>query len=112
MYKVTVVTDGKEYPLLNQVLRLENPTLKEYAGNSPGYLKFKITPKHPYYDKILPLSSELFVYEDGMEVFRGRSMTTEEEFNGHIKSLANQISHTSATASSGHLSSRVVLWSL
>ena len=54
MYKVTVVTDGKEYPLLNQVLRLENPTLKEYAGNSPGYLKFKITPKHPYYDKILP----------------------------------------------------------
>ena len=50
MYKVTVVTDGKEYPLLNQVLRLENPTLKEYAGNSPGYLKFKITPKHPYYD--------------------------------------------------------------
>ena len=49
MYKVTVVTDGKEYPLLNQVLRLENPTLKEYAGNSPGYLKFKITPKHPYY---------------------------------------------------------------
>lgn len=81
MYKVTVVTDGKEYPLLNQVLRLENPTLKEYAGNSPGYLKFKITPKHPYYDKILPLSSELFVYEDGMEIFRGRSMTTEEEFN-------------------------------
>ena len=47
MYKVTVVTDGKEYPLLNKVLRLENPTLKEYAGNSPGYLKFKITPKHP-----------------------------------------------------------------
>ncbi len=81
MYKVTVVTEGKEYPLLNQVLRLENPTLKEYAGNSPGYLKFKITPKHPYYDKILPLSSELFVYEDGMEIFRGRSMTTEEEFN-------------------------------
>lgn len=81
MYKVTVVTDGKEYPLLNQVLRLENPTLKEYAGNSPGYLKFKITPKHPYYDKILPLSSELFVYEDGMEIFRGRSMTAEEEFN-------------------------------
>ena len=81
MYKVTVVTDGKEYPLLNQVLRLENPTLKEYAGNSPGYLKFKITPKHPYYDKILPLSSELFVYEDGVEIFRGRSTTTEEEFN-------------------------------
>lgn len=81
MYKVTVVTDGKEYPLLNQVLRLENPTLKEYAGNSPGYLKFKITPKHPYYDKILPLSSELFVYENGVEIFRGRSTTTEEEFN-------------------------------
>ena len=90
MYKVTVVTDGKEYPLLNQVLRLENPALKEYAGNSPGYLKFKITPKHPYYDKILPKKS----------------------LTGHIKSLANRISHTYATASSGHLSSRAVLWSL
>ena len=32
MYKVTVVTEGKEYPLLNQVLRLENPTLKEYIN--------------------------------------------------------------------------------
>lgn len=81
MYRIVVITDGTEYPLLNQVLRLENPTLKEYAGNSPGYLKFKITPKHPYYDKILPLSSELFVYEDEVEIFRGRSTTTEEEFN-------------------------------
>lgn len=81
MYKVTVVTDGKEYPLLNKVLRLENPRLKELAGNSPGYLKFKITPKHPHYDKIHPLSSELFVYEDGVEIFRGRSTTTEGEFN-------------------------------
>ena len=101
MYKVTVVTDGKEYPLLNQVLRLENPTLKEYAGNSPGYLKFKITPKHPYYDKILPLSSELFVYEDGVE-----SLT------GHTRLPVNQILHISAIASSDHLSSRGVLCSL
>ena len=81
MYRIAVVTDGKEYPLLNQILRLESPTLKDYAGNSPGYLKFKITPKHPYYGKIHPLSSELFVYEDGVEIFRGRSTTTEEEFN-------------------------------
>ena len=42
MYKVTVVTDGKEYPLLNQVLRLENPTLKEYAGNSPDILNLRL----------------------------------------------------------------------
>lgn len=81
MYRIAVVTDGKEYPLLNQILRLESPTLKDYAGNSPGYLKFKITPKHPYYGKIHSLSSELFVYEDGVEIFRGRSTTPEEGFN-------------------------------
>lgn len=81
MYRVTVSTGGKEYPLLNQVLRLQNPTLKEYAGNSIGYLKFKIHPTHPYYDKILPLESEIYVYEDGEEIFRGRSVTSEEEFN-------------------------------
>ena len=81
MYRVTVSTGGKEYPLLNQVLRLQNPTLKEYAGNSIGYLKFKISPDHPYYDKILPLESEIYVYEDGEEIFRGRSVTSEEEFN-------------------------------
>lgn len=81
MFRVTVVTEEKEYPLLNQVLRIQNPTLKEYAGNSIGYLKFKISPDHPYYDKILPLESELYVYEDGEEIFRGRSITSEEEFN-------------------------------
>ena len=81
MYRVAVVTDGQEYPLLNQMLRLQNPVLKENAGNTPGYLKFKITPQHPHYDKIHPLSSEVFVYEDGVEIFRGRSITSEEEFN-------------------------------
>ena len=64
MYRVAVVTDGQEYPLLNQMLRLQNPVLKENAGNTPGYLKFKIIPQHPHYDKIHPLSSEVFVYED------------------------------------------------
>ena len=81
MYRVAVVTDGQEYPLLNQMLRLQNPVLKENAGNTPGYLKFKIIPQHPHYDKIHPLSSEVFVYEDGVEIFRGRSITSEEEFN-------------------------------
>ena len=36
MYRVTVVTDGKEYPLLNKYLKLQSPSLKEVAGNSPG----------------------------------------------------------------------------
>ena len=38
MYRVAVVTDGQEYPLLNQMLRLQNPVLKEKAVNTPGYL--------------------------------------------------------------------------
>ena len=98
MYKVTVVTDGKEYPLLNQVLRLENPTLKEYAGNSPGYLKFKITSKHPYYDKWRSSG-------DGAQ-------RPKKSLTGHTRLPVNQILHISAIASSDHLSSRAVLWSL
>lgn len=81
MYRVTVVTDGKTYPLLNKVLKLESPFLKEVAGNSPNYLKFGIPPNHPYYDKIIPLRSELYVYENRTELFRGRSITTEEDFH-------------------------------
>ena len=81
MYRVTVVTDGKEYPLLNKVLKLDTPTLQEVIGNSPNYLKFGILPTHPYYDKIDVLRSELFVYENGEELFRGRSVTGEESFN-------------------------------
>lgn len=80
-YRIEVETDGKRYPLLNQILRLDGPTLRETAGNSPGYLKFKISPTHPHYSEIQPLRSELFAYEDGVEIFRGRSTTTEEAFN-------------------------------
>lgn len=81
MYRVTVVTDGKEYPLLNKVLKLDTPTLQEVIGNSPNYLKLGILPTHPYYGKIDVLRSELFVYENGEELFRGRSVTGEESFN-------------------------------
>ena len=81
MYRVTVVTDGKEYPLLNRYLKLQSPSLKEVAGNSPGYLKFGISPEHPHHEKILPLQSELYVYENGAELFRGRSITTQEDFH-------------------------------
>jgi len=80
MYRVTVVTDGKEYPLLNKYLKLQSPSLKEVAGNSPGYLKFGISPKHPHYGRIVPLCSELYVYENGVELFRGRSITSQEDF--------------------------------
>ena len=81
MYRVVVETDGKKYPLLNKILRLINPTLQEKAGNSPNYLKFTISPKHPNVSKIDMLRSEIFVYEDGQEIFRGRSVTSEESFN-------------------------------
>ena len=80
MYRVTVVTDGKEYPLLNKYLKLQSPSLKEVAGKSPGYLKFGISPKHPHYGRIVPLCSELYVYENGVELFSGRSITSQEDF--------------------------------
>lgn len=81
MYRVMVVTDGKEYPLLNKALKLEAPVLNEVVGNTPNYLKFSILPDHPHYGRIDTLRSELFVYEDGAELFRGRCVTGQEDFN-------------------------------
>lgn len=80
MYRVTVVTDGKEYVLLNKQLRLIDPKLEEHAGNTPNYFKFKIDVNHLNYDKINPLTSVFYVYEDNIELFRGRAINSEEDF--------------------------------
>lgn len=82
MYKVTVLTDGNIYPLHipgTDDLILYNPQLTLEMGRS-GSLSFHMLPTHPYADKIQPLSSEFYVYEDGGEVFRGRYTGKEEDF--------------------------------
>lgn len=82
MYKVTVQTAGKTYPLYipgADDLQLEDPVLT-LELNSSGSLTFDIPSRHPYHDKIKPLSSEFYVYQNGTELFRGRNTGSEEDF--------------------------------
>lgn len=82
MYKITVVTDGHTYPLYlpgSDDLQLIDPVLTQELNYS-GNLAFEIPPGHPFRDKIQPLTSEFFVYQNGEEIFRGRNIGTEEDF--------------------------------
>lgn len=48
-----------------------NPSL-ELAINEPGSFSFTILPPHALYEDILPMYTDIFVYTEGVEVFRGR----------------------------------------
>lgn len=82
MYKVTVLCDGDIYPLHipgTDDLILNDPVLTLEAGTSGSFV-FYVFPIHPYADKIRPLSSEVYIYEDEEEIFRGRYTGKEEDF--------------------------------
>lgn len=82
IYKITVCTDGKIYPLYlpgSDDLQLVEPVVT-LELNSSGSLSFDVPEGHPYKDKIKPLSSEFFVYQNEEEVFRGRSTGSEEDY--------------------------------
>ena len=81
-YKITVCTDGKVYLLYqpgSDDLQLIDPVVT-LELNSSGSLSFDVPPDHPYRDKIKPLSSEFFVYQNEEEIFRGRSTGSEEDY--------------------------------
>ena len=89
MYKVKVLSDGSIYPLHipgADDLILMDPELTLEMGVS-GSFSFGIAPTHPHYDKIHPLTSEFYVYQDDEELFRGRYAGSEENFyrTGKIK---------------------------
>lgn len=48
-----------------------NPVLKERV-NSAGSLSFSVTPNHPYYDTLQPRKTYVTVFDDGVEIWRGR----------------------------------------
>lgn len=82
-YKITVVTDGREYPLYlpgSDDLQLIEPVLAQELNVSGG-MTFGVPAMHPFKDMIRPLSSEFFVYQNGVEIFRGRNTGSEEDFS-------------------------------
>ena len=78
-YRATVKNGDTETTILNGQLSLSDPVVSLGCDNMPNTFTFGITPAHPSYKLINPLSSDVFVYEDGAEIFRGRSVSSAED---------------------------------
>ena len=77
MYRVTVETAGQEYVLHDihsQDEQIYDDELSEEMGKTATF-KFTMPPNHPHIDKIVPLSSEIRIYKDGVRIFWGRAVT-------------------------------------
>lgn len=84
MYRVTVKTNGVEYPLHEPrddsgALQLIDPTLAEEVGKNQTFT-FTISPLHPNKDKILPMSSEIYIYKDNTKIACCRMLDSESDF--------------------------------
>lgn len=81
MYKVTCLYNGTTYTLhdpLSDTLRIYNDQL-ETETNKPGSFQFTVSYDHPYLDKIVGLSSDIRVYDDTEEIWRGRPIDDGED---------------------------------
>lgn len=108
MYVVEVVNDGNGYYLhhpMDDELQLISPVVTLEAGKS-GSLTFQIAPTHPNIGRIIPLKSEVRVYQDDDLIFCGRpigdgsdfynmgSMTCEGELSYLLDSLQRPFSYS------------------
>ncbi len=83
MYRVTVKTNGVEYPLHEPrddsgAIQLIDPTLTEEVGKNQTFT-FMISPLHPSKDKIIPMSSEIFIYKDNVKITCCRMVSSESD---------------------------------
>lgn len=86
MYRVYAAYGGAEYPLhepLDDEMRIFEPVLTEEAGGA-GSFQFCIYRGHPNYDKLRPCLSEVILYQDKEEIFRGRLLKPEQDFNNMV----------------------------
>nr|DAL97489.1 MAG TPA: tail protein [Caudoviricetes sp.] len=84
MYRVTVKTNGVEYPLHEPrddsgALQLIDATLAEEVGKNQTFT-FQISPLHPNKDKIIPMASEIFIYKDNVKITCCRMIDSESDF--------------------------------
>ena len=86
MYRVYVQYEGTEYPLyepLDDEMQIFEPVLTEEPG-SAGSFQFQIYRGHANYDKLNPCKSEVILYQDQEEIFRGRMLKPEQDFNNIV----------------------------
>ena len=86
MYKIYLRNQGEEYPIyepLDDELRVFSPVLTQEMGRS-GTLEFYMMSNHPNADKIGLLKTEILVYDDGREIYRGRILKPNYTINNLI----------------------------
>lgn len=79
MFRVYLNDQKETYPLyepLDDELRIYDPVLTQEMGLG-GCFKFCILENHPYAEKIGLLKTEIIVYRDDREIFRGRVLKPE-----------------------------------
>lgn len=82
MYRIICKTDGTEYVLYDprDDEQHMSSAVTDLELNSCGKLTFQITKDHPYYNNILPLISEISVYDGSDDIFTGRMITDLQDF--------------------------------
>lgn len=83
MYSITVQNSTGEYVLHNtydEDFKLNSPVL-QLELNKSGTLTFGINPDHPSRAQILPMASEIYVYDDNEVFWIGRPLSIEGDFD-------------------------------
>lgn len=73
------------HDLRSEELVLNNNPSVTLADNDSGSFQFTISPKHPHYDDIKKLKSEITVLHNGVEIFCGRPTEEEKDFYNNKK---------------------------
>ena len=68
------------HDLRSEELVLNNNPSVTLADNDSGSFQFTISPKHPHYNDIKKLKSEITVLHNGVEIFCGRPTEEEKDF--------------------------------
>lgn len=82
MYRITTMLNGVEYPLhepYDDELRVISPVLT-LDMSTVGGLTFQVATTHPNADKLIPLASEVYVYDEEQVVFCGRLPKPAKDF--------------------------------
>ncbi len=86
MYRVYVEQNGQKYPLyepLDDEMRIFEPVLTEEPGNA-GSFQFRVYAGHKNYSRLQPCNSEVILYRDKEELFRGRILKPEHDFQNMV----------------------------
>ena len=86
MYKVTSLYNGTTYTIHDpnsDDLRIYDDELVT-AQNDPGEFIFCMAATHPYLDKVQGLQSDIRVYDDDEEIWRGRVIDSVTDLYGNV----------------------------